>query len=473
MRANETDRWEQANCTKWCSGSAVSLAVAGGVLLLFTCLAGVSGNALVILAVSRQKCLQTSSNALLVNLALSDLLRCGIDCPLLLAISVCGYSGQDLGSAVCDAQAVCFSLSCHVQLLTIVSISAERYQAVARPFKGSQRKRRIQIWIPLTWAVAVLLSPLCLTLARDSPVYMKCRAMPTGVLASFDAFGLYVLVPVWFASLTVITGCYGRIFVLVKMHAKKIFDKGIGHPAPSVKQTQSVETQGKGPADGEKPQDTLTESTAAVPGVVSAAPLGEPPMLSAAEVHNTETVLPAISVTAHDISDQIPTPAISPTKPDSCATVPCPGRQPRDALSASDIPEAHLSAGAEARRPSAPVSAAPGPDLTGAVCMMPSFASKERARKSKESKLAKRSGYIIVTFLALWMPLVVSVLVNFFNYSNRRAMLWILEVETFSVAMVCMTSAINPITYAVVNPQFRSEFQQIKAKFISKMCSSS
>ncbi|XP_029613336.1 parietopsin [Salmo trutta] len=104
-------------------------------------------------------------------------------------------------------------------------------------------------------------------------------------------------------------------------------------------------------------------------------------------------------------------------------------------------------------------------EVEGGVCMMPSFANKEHAKKKKESKLAKRSGYIILTFLIFWMPLIVMTLANVFCNRNRNFRMGTAQnLEILSVSVACMTSASNPITYAVVNPQFRTEFYYLRRK---------
>ncbi|CAB1322672.1 unnamed protein product, partial [Coregonus sp. 'balchen'] len=103
-------------------------------------------------------------------------------------------------------------------------------------------------------------------------------------------------------------------------------------------------------------------------------------------------------------------------------------------------------------------------EVKGAVCMMPSFVNKEHANKKKESKLAKRSGYIILTFLIFWMPLIVMVMANFCNRNRNSGMGTAQDLEFLSVSVACMTSASNPITYAVVNPQFRTEFHYLRRK---------
>ncbi|XP_070686582.1 dopamine D2-like receptor [Pempheris klunzingeri] len=102
-------------------------------------------------------------------------------------------------------------------------------------------------------------------------------------------------------------------------------------------------------------------------------------------------------------------------------------------------------------------------EMEGAVCMMPSKASKERASKKKESKMAKRAGYIIITFLLFWLPLITTILVNFVVYRNKNKQITIIQdVEILSVSVACITSLSDPIIYAAVNPQFRAEFYRLK-----------
>ncbi|KTF80429.1 hypothetical protein cypCar_00039743, partial [Cyprinus carpio] len=105
-------------------------------------------------------------------------------------------------------------------------------------------------------------------------------------------------------------------------------------------------------------------------------------------------------------------------------------------------------------------------EVAGAVCMMPSLAQRERGNTKKESKLAKRSGYIIFTFLIFWIPLIATVVLNHFFYQNDNLTVEVFrELEVLTVSLVCMTSLTNPIIYAAVNPQFRTEFHNLKTKW--------
>ncbi|KAM4609962.1 D(2) dopamine receptor-like [Polymixia lowei] len=201
------------------------------VVLSLTFILGLLGNLLVCWVVYRTKSLQTSNNALLVSLAASDLLKCCVDAPLLL-FSVLHY-GKDsrVSVSLCSLQQFSYALCSCVQLLTLVSISVERFQAIAFPFQTERRKARIRIWILSIWACGLALAIISLTLSKRALFYMLCRRQiwnrPEEHPQYTDPFGAYVLVPVWGCSLTLIVIHYMRIFKVVRQQRKKVFDSGI------------------------------------------------------------------------------------------------------------------------------------------------------------------------------------------------------------------------------------------------------
>ncbi|XP_043084221.1 parietopsin isoform X2 [Puntigrus tetrazona] len=235
MRSNFTIVRGQVNST-WQYSTEVAFVAANCLVLLVTSHVGILANLFVAWAVHHQKSLQTSNNALLVNLAVIDILRCAVDCPLLLGVVLSARGARDLGVLFCGAQIASFSLVCCVQLLTLACISAERYQAVARPFKNAERRKRITAWIALTWLLPVSISVVCVLFAKDSPVYVRCRGLRVYTLGSYDTFGVYILTPMWCVCLALIVGFYGRIFLLVRAHGRKIFDKGSLPPADKKKE---------------------------------------------------------------------------------------------------------------------------------------------------------------------------------------------------------------------------------------------
>ncbi|KAM9350980.1 5-hydroxytryptamine receptor 2B-like [Symphorus nematophorus] len=195
-------------------------------VLTLTLVLGSPGNLWVCWVVFRTKSLQTSNNALLVSLAASDLLKCSVDTPLLLFSFLRYGKDSQVSVPVCTLQQFTYALCSCVQLLTLVSISVERFQAIAFPFQTERRKARVRVWILSIWACGLILAVISLTLAKEALFYMLCRPH-TNEHPYWDPFGPYVLVPVWGLSLTVIVVHYVRIFKVVRKHRKKVFNRGV------------------------------------------------------------------------------------------------------------------------------------------------------------------------------------------------------------------------------------------------------
>ncbi|KAM7411789.1 hypothetical protein PAMA_021657 [Pampus argenteus] len=200
-------------------------------VLTLTLVLGLPGNLWVCWVVFRTKRLQTCNNALLVSLAASDLLKCAVDTPLLLFSFLRYGKGSQVSVSVCTLQQFTYALCSCVQLLTLVSISVERFQAIAFPFQTERRKARVRLWILFIWVCGLVLAIVSLTLSKKAIFYMLCRPHigEHGYehLRYSDPFGPYVLVPVWGLSLTVIVTHYVRIFKVVRQHRKKVFNHGV------------------------------------------------------------------------------------------------------------------------------------------------------------------------------------------------------------------------------------------------------
>lgn len=507
MRPSQVRGWRPGNATVWEDYGDLAFVWANSAILLVTFSVGVAANVFVILAVCSQKSLQTSTNALVVNLAVIDVLRCLIDCPVLLTIVVTAYQRGRAHRLVCHAQVASFSFSCCIQLLTLACISAERYQAIAQPFKTTQRRRRIAVLIPATWVLAIVVAGFCLTFVKDSPVHMRCEGLKGQ--KSQDTFGLYILFPLWAACFAVIIGFYARIFLLVRSHNRKIFDKGV-HLSKTAK-GESKQENGEAAQERDKPEEkqtlsksvgqvepaTLSQNNSASKGFPAAlvspaeAPQlipdgsddkkypserlqitdleGEPPPSTQVSVQSEERTFkterlasPAkkgeARLTKEDAVAGDGSSSTDPQKVSSVADTEEPSkeraqidktlsemkeRSPQGPSSARlPNPESNLLMGPEGTKerssgepsPAAPAQPPPPPvptnipgtegpaqkvDTEGLVCMMPSKERRERVSKNKESKMAKRAGYIIITFLMFWLPLIGTILVNFMTQESE------------------------------------------------------
>lgn len=510
MRGEFAPLWNSANDTVWEEYIDVAFMVANGLILSITSVVGIAANIFVILAVYHQKSLQTSSNALVVNLAIIDTLRCVIDCPILLIIVATVYQKGRVDEAICDSHVASFSFSCCIQLLTLSCISAERHQAIARPFKTSQSRRRIMILIPVTWTLAIVVAGFCLMFLKDSPVHLRCKGLQRETSFTYDTFGIYMLFPLWALCFGIITGFYTRIFILVRSHNRKIFDEGTFHPS-KIDKTEDKQENRENVLENQEQNQTLSKSVAQVELEATAGPNSLKKLSAAAPLTSAEA--PQCFTVASGDNERSAAPLktnnLETDQPLPFATqIAAPTRERPSNAEQSRAAEAKASRGdASVRRsttkvqmssrsskeqpskngekttrapsemketrpyvpPSAqlqnpestsvlliqlkqeekkdggeslPVAAADQASslppvqkrvpetegakmvvevhVEGAVCMMSSKVRKERASKKKESKLAKRAGYIILTFLLLWLPLITTILVNFVIHRNKN-----------------------------------------------------
>ncbi|XP_029289239.1 5-hydroxytryptamine receptor 2B-like [Cottoperca gobio] len=546
MRGELTPAWDRGNITVWEEYSDIAFVVANSLILFITSAVGIAANLFVILAVYHQKSLQNVNNALVVNLAVIDFLRCVIDCPILLTIVINAYQRRHIDGFICDTQVASFSFSCCIQLLTLACISAERYQAIARPFTTSQRRRRIMVLIPLTWTLAILVAVFCVILVKDSPMHARCNGLLREAASSYDTFGIYMLVPLWAACFSVIIGFYARIFILVRSHNRKIFDKG-SLPVSKKENTEDVqkkeETTAVGKGHGKSEQnETPSEGVAQGKLVIQAQHNASKKdstaaLLASTKAPQTERPRPpamqvAVQTEGKPFKTEQPNPRgteleakpsngdasagvkRSTTKPQKVSNNFDTEKQPKERVNIDKVPSEmkesrhHVHSSAQLENPESasvllielkqakssdggepptvstvdqassfpPVSSnvpeteamKQNVEVEGAVCMMPSKLSKERASKKKESKMAKRAGYIILTFLLFWLPLITTILMNFVLHRNNDTQMTIIQnVEILSVSVACITSLSDPIIYAVVNPQFRTEFYRLKNNFVS------
>uniref|UniRef100_A0A3P9HE62 G-protein coupled receptors family 1 profile domain-containing protein n=1 Tax=Oryzias latipes TaxID=8090 RepID=A0A3P9HE62_ORYLA len=477
--------WDSGNVTVWEEYINVGLVVANSLVLFITSFVGTAANSFVILAVYHQKSLQTSVNALVVNLAVIDFLRCTVDCPFLLTIIITMHQGGRVDGWVCDTQMASFYFSSCLQLLTLACISGERYQAVAQPFKESRRKRRLAVLIPLTWTLAVLVAALCLKYLKNSPVYVRCTGPLRGPSSPYDTVGLYMLLPLWAACFAVIIGFYTRIFALLRSHNRKIFDEGIS----AVKKDPTESDQRKLDLSilenaHKKSEQKQILSIRVAPTQTEPNPLQENSLLTSGEA--AECSMKTEAKASYQLSvvdrESMRVPGVSsdsngekeprerletvknPTETSPKALFQDPEYisvlQSDLTLSNNKKEEATAAVSALHQVSSQPPvndAVKESAVMEGAVCMMPSKAGKERARKKKESKMAKFN-FQTSGCLRLF---------SFFFCCFQ--MLIAQNLDVLSVSVACITSLSDPMIYAAVNPQFRSEFYKLKNWVKSKV----
>ncbi|KAF6087281.1 adrenoceptor alpha 1D [Phyllostomus discolor] len=149
----------EVNGTAAVGGLVVSAQGVGvGVFLAAFILLAVVGNLLVILSVACNRHLQTVTNYFIVNLAVADLLLSTTVLPFSATMEVLGFWA--FGRAFCDVWAAVDVLCCTASILSLCTISVDRYVGVRHSLKypAIMTERKAAVILAMLWAVALVVS---------------------------------------------------------------------------------------------------------------------------------------------------------------------------------------------------------------------------------------------------------------------------------------------------------------------------
>ncbi|XP_073703377.1 dopamine receptor D2 like [Garra rufa] len=183
------------------------------VLLVLLIFCVVFGNVLVCVAVSREKALQTTTNYLIVSLAVSDLLLATLVMPWGVYLEVVGE--WRFSRIHCDILLTLDVMMCTASILNLCAISIDRYTAVAMPLLYNTRyssRRRVALMIAVVWFLSFAIScPLLFGLNN------------TGRDCSFadPAFVVYSSVASFYVPFIVTLLVYAQICVVLRRRGRR------------------------------------------------------------------------------------------------------------------------------------------------------------------------------------------------------------------------------------------------------------
>ncbi|XP_031565614.1 beta-1 adrenergic receptor-like [Actinia tenebrosa] len=184
------------------------------VLILF-------GNILVILAVAKNKSMQTVTNIFIVNLSLTDLFVAIFNCPLMLLAILA--NGWIIGDVMCKVSGFLNVVFCCASILTLTAISIDRYYCITQPTKKIITKNKAFCMIASIWLI-VFFFAFMPVLGWNEYVYVDDRkhCMIYWQRGGADsAYGIFLsassfVVPTW-----IMFFCYYKIFSTARKQAKK------------------------------------------------------------------------------------------------------------------------------------------------------------------------------------------------------------------------------------------------------------
>ena len=128
---------------------------------------GVTGNVLVILAVTQVPSMKTVTNVFIGNLACADLIVTTICCPLVLNHMVT-YPDWTLGENMCYFSNFCIHLSLSGSSFALLAISLDRYLAIAHAQKQWMTFQKVNVFLVITWLLSIMLSVPSVVIKPDT-----------------------------------------------------------------------------------------------------------------------------------------------------------------------------------------------------------------------------------------------------------------------------------------------------------------
>ncbi|KAM9590221.1 alpha-1D adrenergic receptor [Trichechus inunguis] len=209
----------EVNSTAAVGGLVVSAQGLGvGVFLAAFILTAVAGNLLVILSVACNRHLQTVTNYFIVNLAVADLLLSATVLPFSATMEVLGFWA--FGRAFCDVWAAVDVLCCTASILSLCTISVDRYVGVRHSLKypAIMTERKAAAILALLWVVALVVSvgPL---LGWKEPVPPDERFCGITEEAGYAVFSS---VCSFYLPMAVIVVMYCRVYVVARSTTRSL-----------------------------------------------------------------------------------------------------------------------------------------------------------------------------------------------------------------------------------------------------------
>uniref|UniRef100_A0A8C8S577 Dopamine receptor D2 n=1 Tax=Pelusios castaneus TaxID=367368 RepID=A0A8C8S577_9SAUR len=182
----------------------------------------VFGNVLVCMAVSREKALQTTTNYLIVSLAVADLLVATLVMPWVVYLEVVGE--WRFSRIHCDIFVTLDVMMCTASILNLCAISIDRYTAVAMPMLYNTRyssKRRVTVMISVVWVLSFAIScPLLFGLNNTDK--NEC------IIAN-PAFVVYSSIVSFYVPFIVTLLVYVQIYIVLQKRRKRVNTKRSSH----------------------------------------------------------------------------------------------------------------------------------------------------------------------------------------------------------------------------------------------------
>ncbi|XP_009477896.1 D(2) dopamine receptor isoform X1 [Pelecanus crispus] len=367
----------------------------------------VFGNVLVCMAVSREKALQTTTNYLIVSLAVADLLVATLVMPWVVYLEVVGE--WRFSRIHCDIFVTLDVMMCTASILNLCAISIDRYTAVAMPMLYNTRyssKRRVTVMIAVVWVLSFAIScPLLFGLNNTDE--NEC------IIAN-PAFVVYSSIVSFYVPFIVTLLVYVQIYIVLRKRRKRVNTKRSSHGLDSDTQAPLKEAE----SHIEEMEMEMVSSTSPA----------EKTTIKPAAPSNHQLVVPVASNQGTNSTLQAP--------------LDSPGKVEKNGH-AKETP--HTAKVFEIQ------SMPNGKTRTSLKTV-----SRRKLSQQKEKKATQMLAIVLGVFIICWLPFFITHILNMHCDCNippamYSAFTWLGYVN----------SAVNPIIYTTFNIEFRKAFMKI------------
>ncbi|XP_062241196.1 dopamine receptor D2a [Platichthys flesus] len=422
----------------------------------------VFGNVLVCIAVSREKALQTTTNYLIVSLAVADLLVATLVMPWVVYLEVVGE--WRFSKIHCDIFVTLDVMMCTASILNLCAISIDRYTAVAMPMLYNTRyssRRRVTVMISVVWVLSFAIScPLLFGLNNTAT-----RDESLCVIAN-PAFVVYSSIVSFYVPFIITLLVYVQIYVVLRKRRKRVNTKPkqrgcqavdpdaatslkdkCTHPEDVRLCTMIVKTNGSCPVNKKKVifiKDVVNEGED-----LELDELNNSGSSSQRPKRQSQCALGDIPATSHQ--------QLMPSRANNGPTSspPTPPEEAQKAEKNGDPTKEALGDPAPVVAKAFQTQALPNGKTQTSVKTM--NMNKRKISQQKEKKATQMLAIVLGVFIICWLPFFITHILNTHCTKCKVPA----EMYNAFTWLGYVNSAVNPIIYTTFNVEFRKAFIKI------------
>lgn len=214
---NASEEFAESNITDSMGKPSRTLLIVKITCYSAICITGTIGNLMLIFALALERQRKTSQYFIL-NLAIVDLLTCGLSIPFDIVLVALG--GWPFGSVLCRIIYPLQTLFMAVSVSTLLCMALERHRAIIYPLKYKIPGKVIILVIALIWVLSTaLVSPYALALKMKNGDCIENWPNNDPIYPKMFTLGVFLLL--YLGPLCVISVTYARVGVHLRANSRK------------------------------------------------------------------------------------------------------------------------------------------------------------------------------------------------------------------------------------------------------------